>query len=153
MKIERLGWFKNRYAVSDGSTWDGRAFREPLSATIDGRRYEFRPDGRKRFVLLADGVETASAARAGRDWVVKAEHATYVLRRQSRWRSPLEVVRDGSAVGVAKRAPRRGASVELPDEVPAPVQAFIGFVFLTLQSRAAASSGGASAAVAAGGST
>jgi hypothetical protein len=150
MKIERLGWFASRYAVSDGSVWEGRAFREPLAADIGGRHYEFRPEGRKRFVLLVDGVETASAARAGRDWVMKAEHATYVLRRQSRWLSPLEIVHDGRSVGVVKRAPRRGVDVALPDEVPAAVQAFIGFVFLTLQSRAAASSGGVSGAIAAG---
>ena len=34
-------------------------------------------------------------------------------------------------------------SIELPDDVPALTQAFIGFVFLTLRSRAAASSGAA----------
>ncbi len=34
-------------------------------------------------------------------------------------------------------------SIELPDDVPALTQTFIGFVFLTLRSRAAASSGAA----------
>jgi hypothetical protein len=146
MRIERLSWRGSRYAVSGGSVWEGRRFREPLSADDGGRRLEFSPDGRKRFVLLADGQEIASAARAGREWIVKADHATYVLRRQSRWRSTLEVVRRDQPLGLVRqvRAPKGGAvSVELPDDVPALTRAFIGFVFLTLRNRAAASSGAA----------
>jgi hypothetical protein len=142
VRIERLSWWKPRYAVSGGSMWHGRLFREQLS---DGQGREFKPDGRKRFVLLVDGVESASAARAGREWVVKASHATYVLRRR-------EVLRDGLEIGTVRRAHAlRGAvEISLPDDVPADVQAFIGFVYLTLRRRAAASSGGASGAIATG---
>jgi hypothetical protein len=153
VKIERLSLLKPRYAVSGGAVWEGRAFREPLTAEDHGRRLEFRPDGRKRFVLLVDGRESASAARAGREWVVKGEHATYVLRRRSLWRSAMEVLSNGEPIGVVERAhaPRGAVSVELAAEVPATVQAFIGFVAITLWRRAAASSGGGSGAIVASG--
>jgi hypothetical protein len=141
MRIDRLSWLKPRYAVSEGSLWEGRRFREPLSADDGGRSLEFRPDGRKRFVLLVDGQQTASAARAGREWIVKADNATYALRPRSRCRSTLEVVRRDQPLGIVRhiRAPRGGAvSIDLPDDVPALTQAFIGLVFLTLRARTAA---------------
>ena len=147
MRIDRLSWLKPRDAASGGALWEGRRFHSSSSSADDGgRRLEFKPAGRKRFVLLVDGQQTASAARAGREWIVKADNSTYALRRQSRWRSTLEVVRRDQPLGVVRhvRAPRGGAvSVELPDDVPALTQTFIGLVFLTLRSRAAASSGAA----------
>jgi hypothetical protein len=117
VRLERLNWIRNRWAV-DGSIWQGRIGRESLA---DGKGREFKPDGRQRFVLLANGVEIASAGRAGRQWVVKAAHATYVLSGEA-------VLRHGVQIGSVRRV-RRSLEVSLPDDVPADVQAFIGLLY------------------------
>jgi hypothetical protein len=156
LEITRISRFKPRYEVRDrqggASRWLGRRFREGLEAEIDGRRVELRREGRRRFVLAADDEVLARAERSGRRWTVSAEASTYELGRRKAWRSGMELRQGGEVVGRIERvrAPRRTVACELPEELPAHVRAFIGFVVIAIWNREAASSGGAAGAIAAG---
>jgi hypothetical protein len=151
VRIERVSWFRTRYAVTDAlgrqSLWEGQKFRDGLSTEVDGHRYEFRPDGRRRIVLLIDGGEAAEAIHWGHDWQVHIDDSSYDLVRGSRWRSRLAVESAGEAIGSVTRArgARTAVDCDLPTALPTPVQAFIGFVAMMLwrqeATRAAGSAG------------
>ncbi|MBV9336646.1 MAG: hypothetical protein JO243_12210 [Solirubrobacterales bacterium] len=83
--------------------------------------------------------------------MVLVQGSTYELRRQSAWRSAMDLRSDAITIGSIRkgRAGRERVLCELPAELPPPVQAFIGFVVLLLWNRAASSSG-AAAVVASG---
>jgi hypothetical protein len=152
VEIRRVKLFKPRYAVTDSrgaiTLWQGRLGREGAAADIDGHAYAVRRDGRKRFVLKADGRELAAAERAGRVWKVSSAGASYELARRSVWRSTFELRAGDGTVGTISRK-RRNVLCELPADLPLTVQAFLGFVAIALWSReAAASSGGSAGAVA-----
>lgn len=151
VQIRKTKVFSSRYAVTDSlgsvSEWTGRFGREGASAEIDGRRYVVRRDGRKRFALEADGTELAAVERDGRSWKLSTDGAEYGFAKRSAWRSTFELRSNGIAVGTVSRK-RRNVICELPDDVPATVQAFVGFVAMALWGReAAAVSAGSTAAV------
>jgi len=150
LEIERASWRAPRYAVRDddghSGVWIRRRFGEAMTGEINGEPYELRRDGRRRFTLLGRGMElaTAEAARRGR-WTVVVQGSTYELRRQSAWRSGMDLHSGAITIGSIRKGPAGRGRVfcELPAELPPPVQAFIGFVVLLLWNRAASSSGAA----------
>jgi hypothetical protein len=154
VRIRKINVFKPVYAVTDSqgfvSEWRGRFGREGASGILDGETYVVRKDGRKRFVLDSGQREVASAERAGRlgrAWKLNVAGRQYEFNRPSMWRSSFELRSDGSVLGTISRK-RRNVICDLPDELPASVQAFLGFVAMALWNReAAASSGGSVAAV------
>jgi hypothetical protein len=156
VKIERASWFKPRYVVTDAaghrSVWQGHNFRSGLSAEVDGHRYEFRQDSRKRFELLLDGVEAADAIRWGREWQIHAADSSYDLVRASRWRSRMDVVSAEGTIGSVRRVsgPRNSVRCELPDELAMPVQVLIGFVAMMGWRQEAGVAGAGAGTIAAG---
>jgi hypothetical protein len=150
-----LSWLTPRYGVRDdrghAGMWVRRRFTETVTGELDGQPYEMLRDGRKRFVLRQAGsvLATAEAGRRGR-WSISAGDSSYELRRKSAWRSEMELRAHGSQIGsIRKAAASRGKVLcALPSELSPAVQAFIGFLVITLWSRAAASSGATGAAVA-----
>lgn len=155
LEIERLSWRSPRYAVRDDrgheGVWVRRRFKERMSGEIDGERYEFGRDGRRRFVLTRAGSEVA-AAEAGRRgrWSITAGDSMYELRRKSPLRSEVQLWADQTQVGSIRKAsaPRGKIVCDLPAEFSPTVQTFIGFVVVALWSRAAAGSVAVGAGVA-----
>jgi hypothetical protein len=148
--IERMAWRQPGYAVRDDAghsgPWRRRRFAEAITGEIDGNPFELLRDGRKRFTLVSSDTVLATAEAPSRArWTITADGSKYQLRRRSRWRSEMELRRDGTAVGSIRkgRALRGQVLCDLPAELPPAVQAFIGFVALALWNRAAASSGSA----------
>jgi hypothetical protein len=152
VKIERRSRFKSRYSADGGPTWEGRGLGESLVTEVDGHRQEFRADGRRRFVLLIDGLETMEATRAGDSWEVRTDGQSFELRPQSRWRHGFQVLTAaGETLGAVRRS--RGSAVcDLPGTMPRQIQTFIGFVALTLWRRSAIIASATAGSVAAGGS-
>jgi hypothetical protein len=155
VQIRRIKFFSPRYAVTDSqgamTSWQGRFGREGATAEIDGESYTFRRDGRKRFVLAAGQRELAVAdrsGRSGRQWGVSAAGTDYQLMRPSMWRSGFELRLGGRSLGTVRRK-RRTVTCALPDDLPAVIQTFVGFVAIALWNREAAAAGGASAGAAA----
>jgi hypothetical protein len=152
LEIERLSWRVPRYAIRDGrghsGIWVRRRFKETMTGELDGQPYEFGRDGRKHFFLSQAGVvvATADAEQRGR-WKISAGHRAYELKRRSSWRSEMELRAGGAPIGSIRKgkASRGKILCEMPPELAPAAQAFIGFVVLTLWSRAAASSGAAAA--------
>lgn len=121
-----------------------------MTGDIDGRPYELRRGGRRRFTLVSSDevLATAEAARRGR-WTISGDGCVYELSRRSRWRSEMELRGGAVAVGSIRRAraPRGRVLCDLSPELSPALQAFIGFVALALWNRAAASSGSGAVAV------
>jgi hypothetical protein len=145
LEVERVSWLKRRYAVRDDAghagTWTRPRFRERVAGEVDGERYELLPRGGRRFSLVQAGAEVAGADAAARGrWTISAGERTYELSHKSAWRSELELRSGGRVVGSIRRA--KGARLkllcDLPGDLPPATQAFIGFVVLTIWSRAAA---------------
>jgi hypothetical protein len=159
LEIERLSWLKPRYAVRDdrGHTgmWMRRRFKENMTGDLDGHPYELGRDGRKHFFLAQAGsvLATADAGRRG-SWAISVGGSAYELRRKSAWRSEMELQGGPTSIGSIRKAkaPRGKVLCELPLELSPAVQAFIGFLVVTLWNRAAASSGATTAAVTGSGS-
>jgi len=124
-----------------------------MTGELDGQSYELGRDGRRHFFLMQAGVVIA-AANAGRrgSWTISVGDSGYELRRKSAWRSEMELCAHQTAVGSIRKGPRGKVVCELPPELSSAGQAFIGFLVMTLWSRAAASSGASAAAVAGSGS-
>lgn len=148
--IERVSWRQPRYAVRDdaGHTghWTRRRFAESMTGDIDGNLFELRRDGRRRFTLASSDTVFATAEAPRRaPWSITLDGSAYQLRQRSRWRSDMELRRDGTAVGSIRkgRALRGQVLCDLPAELSPEVQAFIGFVVLALWNRTAATSGSA----------
>ena len=154
LEIERVRWLTPSYTIHDdhghAGLWARRRFKEGMSGELDGARYDFVRDGRKRFVLTHAGqtLATADAGRRG-GWVISAGGSAYGLRRRSAWRSEMLLFDGDTTVGSIRkaRAPRGKLVCDLPAELSPPVQAFVGLVVLTLSNRAAASSGAGAVAV------
>jgi hypothetical protein len=148
LQIRKVNLFRPRYAATDGSgnasLWEGRFGREGASAEIGGQRYVVRRDGRKRFVLDANGQQIAAVERDGRNWKLSTAGAEYGFAKRSAWRSAFELRLAGVPVGTVSRK-RRTVICDLPDDLPVPVQTFLGFVAMALWNREAAAAGGASA--------
>lgn len=156
--IEPLSRLKPRYAVSDergsGGTWERRRFGEEMTGDIDGEPYELTREKRKRLLLVQSGRTVASAEEAKRgSWTISAGDTVYDLRARSRMRPAMELRSDGTPIGSVEREGlwHRRTLCDLPDGMPPAVQAFVGFVALTLWHRAA-TSGAAAETVAATGS-
>jgi hypothetical protein len=148
LEVERVSWLKPQYTVRDDAghagTWTRPRFRERVAGDIDGERYELLPDGPRRLSLMQAGAEVASAdAATSWRWTISAGERTYELGRKSVWHSELELRSGGRVVGSIRRA--KGARLkllcDLPGDLPPATQAFIGFVVLTMWSRAAAKAG------------
>ena len=125
-----------------------------MTGELDGQQYELGRAGRKHFFLAQAGrmLATADAATRGR-WSISVGEATYELRRPSAWRSAMELRRGPDPLGSIRKAkaPRGRVICELAADLSPAVQAFVGFLVITLWNRAAASSGaGAAAATGAG---
>ena len=159
VEIRRIKGIKPRYEVSDRlgnlSTWEGRFAREGVAADIDGERWEVRREGGKRFVLNAGDRQLATADRGKRNrWTIVAGDQQYELRRKGFWGTAMELRTDSLALGSVRRARRpRRVVCEGLDGLPAPTQAFVGFVAMALWDRDAAVAGATAAgggAVAAG---
>jgi hypothetical protein len=149
VEIRKVRFLRPRYAASDGTLWDGRFGREGASAEIDGERYVVRREGRKRFVLEADGNEVAAVDRDGRTWKVAAGGTEYGFGKLSMWRSTFELRTAGVPVGTVSRK-RRNVICNLPEELPTVVQTFLGFVAMALWNREAAAASAGSTAAASG---
>jgi hypothetical protein len=74
--------------------------------------------------------------------VISAGESVYELHRRSAWRSERELLKDGALVGSIRKE-RRNVVGMLPSDLSLPLQAFVGFVVLTLWHRDAAASSGA----------
>lgn len=154
LEIERVGFLTPRYAVHDdrghSGTWVRRRIKETVTGDLDGQPYEVEREGRKRFILVQWGgvLATADAVRRGR-WAISVEGSAYELRRKSAWRSEMELCARGTRIGSIRKgkAPRGKILCNLPPELSPAAQVFIGFLVVTLWSRAAASSGAAAGAV------
>jgi hypothetical protein len=150
LEIRRISRLIPRYAVRDdrghGGTWVRRRFKETMTGELDGQPYEFVRDGRRRFFLMQAGVviATATAGRRGR-WAISVAELSYEVRRKSAWRFEMELCAHQTAVGSIRKGPRGKVVCQLPPDLSPAAQAFIGFLVLTLWSRAAAASSGASA--------
>ena len=153
LEIRRLSWLTPRYAVRDdrghGGTWVRRRFKETMTGDLDGQSYEFGRDGRRRFFLSQAGIvlATADGDRRGR-WTISIGDSAYELRRRSSWRSDMELRAQQTTVGSIRKGRRGRVLCELPPELSPGAQAFIGFLALTLWSRADASSGASAATIA-----
>jgi hypothetical protein len=112
-----------------------------MRGEVDGTSFELRRDGRSRFTLLSSDTLLATAKAPRRSpWKITSGGSVYQLRRSSRWRPDMELLRDSSAAGSIRkgRALRAQVLCDLPAELPPAAQASIGFVVLALWNRAAA---------------
>lgn len=119
-----------------------------MTGELDGQAYAFERHGRRHFSLVQAGavVATADAGRGGR-WAIRVGDSAYELRRKSPWRSEMELHDQRAVVGSIRKG-RRGAVVcDLPHDLSPPAQAFVGFLLVTLRTRAAAGSGAGAAPV------
>jgi len=137
VKIERRSRFRSRYAAKGGPVWEGRGLGESFVAEDAGHRLEFRANGRRRFVLLVDGLERMDATRADDAWEVRTDGESFELRPQSRWRHSFDVLTAaGEKLGAVRRS--RGSVVcDLPGTMASDAQTFIGLVALSLWKRSA----------------
>jgi hypothetical protein len=151
VEIRRTKGIKPRYEVSDRlgnvSAWAGRFGREGVRADIDGERWEVRREGGKRFVLTVGDRELATADRAKRNrWTIAAAGDAYELKPVSFWRTEMELRGPDTMHGRILRARRpRRVVCDLSDDLPAEVQAFVGFVVMALWDRQAAIAGATAA--------
>jgi hypothetical protein len=152
VKIERRSRFRSRYSADGGPIWEGRGLGEALVAEDSRHRLEFRANGRKRFVLVVDGLERMEATRAEDAWEVHTDGDSFELRPQSRWRHAFDVhTAAGEELGAVRRS--RGSVVcELPATMSPDVQTFIGLVALTLWKRSAIIASATAGTVASGSS-
>ena len=153
LAIDRAGGLKPRFVVRDDNGERGnwakeKLFKNTLLGDLDGVRYDFRQDGVKRFVLTRSGEAVASADKGKRgSWALSAGDWSGELRPASEWRSAMELHSDDALLGTVKKGkpPKHLVVCDLQPETPAVVQAFAGFLALTIWN-----SGGAEPGLAAG---
>lgn len=153
--------FRNGFELMDGdrtvAAFHGSMWRENGELTVGGGTYPFRREGGRRFVLTwPDGSVAATARRASRwngRWEVAVGSQLYELRRRGWSGRAMELSGRGQVLGTVQTRGWSGrrADVDLPAELPLPVQAFVVAVVATLKRReqVAASAGSSGAAGAA----
>lgn len=137
MRVQPHGSFKNGFDLLDGSdsvvgSFAGSVWREGGRIQADGREWEFRKDGGRRFELPGLAVAERTSMWSGK-WTLTTGGRTYELAKGGWLSSRYEVRLDGRAVGgVSPRGfSQRKADVDLPAELPPPVQVFTVAVVLT----------------------
>jgi hypothetical protein len=119
------------------------SWREGGSLVVDGVPYAIgRDGGRSRFVMESpDGAQVAGAVKPSawrRQFVVTHGEQRYVLKAISSFRRQLGLFAEGER-SVGQITPEssfsRRARVELSDEVPRPLQAFVVWLALLLWKR------------------
>ena len=162
--VQPLGAFKSGFDLVDEAggvvgTFRGSAWREHGEITVGQERMSFRRHGGRRFTLEGASGVLATAAKpsiwSGR-WEITAGDRTYELAKRSWMSRAIQLRGRGQVLGEVqpKSAFSAKAAVELPAELPLPVQVFVIAVVLTLWRRdesAAAAGGGAGAAAATSG--
>jgi hypothetical protein len=158
VEIQRISALLPRYEVRDGgglvTPWEGRANRKGITGEVDGLAMAIRSDGRQRFVLSVGGAEVAAAQRSGRRWSLTAGPDALELHKPSIWRSAMELRRaDGTSAGTIRkvRGTRGLVRCEIDESLPAVVQAFAGFVAITVWAREADAAAGGTVAATGGG--
>jgi hypothetical protein len=135
------GAFKNGFDLLDGSGrpvggFTGSVWRENGDVEIGQERWEFRRERSRRFTLAGPRGTYATAERPSLwsyVWHVAVDDRLYLLERPS-WLSRRYEVRVGDRlVGglTPKGAFSAKAEVDLPAEMPPPVQVFVIAVVMT----------------------
>ncbi|RZS44181.1 hypothetical protein EV193_10156 [Herbihabitans rhizosphaerae] len=145
------GFFKRHYEITE----DDRPLvtlehggREKSSFTLDGVPYSIARDGGKRLLLTERGRRTGTATRdGGRRWSIDSDAGRFELVKPSMWKDGWELHRDGTSLGTISKngAFSKGATADLPADIPLPVRLFAFYIVHVLWQRAA------SAAAAGGG--
>lgn len=150
LRIVPLGVFRNGFdLVGDGgqvtASFRGSVWRESGDILVAGQQYVFRREGRRRFRLGGPQGEVAVATCARRwsrgPWQIEVDARQYDLARAS-WLSRTYRLRlAGRPVGevTGGRWGSHRGTVDLPAGLPAPAQAFIVAIVITLWRRAEAS--------------
>ncbi len=155
LKVVPKGWFAWDFAVADavGMPWGeiGLFWRERGSVTVGGQQYRVSRQGFVGpFVLEGPGGELAQAVKVSpfkQEFALTAEGREYVLRKLFWWRREFGLfVRDTQVGTVAPEAWfTRRAAVNLPDDLPGSLRAFVVWLTLLMWKRdsdAAAASAG-----------
>jgi hypothetical protein len=162
LTVRALGAFKNGFDLVDdeaGSVggFRGSAWREHGDIVVGRERLGFRRHGGRRFTLESPSGVLATAVKPSRwsgRWEITLGDRTYELAKRSLMSRTVEVRGRGQVLGEVRPKGVFGgnAAVELPAELPVPVQVFVIAVVLTLWRRdetagaSAATAGGAAAA-------
>jgi hypothetical protein len=161
-RIVPLGVFSHGFdLVSDSAqptaAFRGSVWREAGVVLAAGQEFEFRREGRRRFVLDGRHGLVASASRRGifsSAWDVFVGERQFELARGGFMTRSYVLRTGGAEIGrVAKLgALKRGANADLPADFPLAAQVFISAIVLTQWRRDdAAAAGGAAAATGASG--
>jgi hypothetical protein len=151
-RIVPLGMFSHGFdLVSDSAQpaagFRGSVWQESGDIVADGQDFEFRRERRRRFVLDGRHGLVASATRRGplsSAWDVFVGERQYELVRAGFLTGAYLLRAGGVEIGrVAKAgALRRGATADLPPDLPLAAQVFISAVVLTQWRRDAAVASG-----------
>jgi hypothetical protein len=155
--IVPLGMFSHGFdLVSDSAQpaagFRGSVWRESGDIHADGQEFEFRREGRRRFVLDGRHGLVASASRRGlmsSAWDVFVGERQYDLVHAGFMTRAYVLRAGGVDIGRVAKAGmlKRGATVDFPPDLPLAAQVFISAVVITQWRRDdAANSGGSAAA-------
>jgi hypothetical protein len=148
LTVVRTHWFSRGLTVSDGSrvvaTIDMARWRERGVLTVQGvtcRLFRERPRGGD-FILESSGTTLARARKPSafrRTFIIDHAGRRYVLRARAAFRRAFVLVEGDREVGSVSPASlfARGASAELPVEMPLPVKAFLIWLVVISWRRAA----------------
>jgi hypothetical protein len=157
LRIEPLGAFKHGFDLigPDGPVggFRGSVWRESGDILVGPQQYRFRREGGRRFRLGGPQGEVAVATRRGRfsgPWLLDVGGKEYELARAGRFFGRRYVLRRNGetrgSVEAGRWGGRRGSTAELPATMPAPVQAFVVAIVITMWRRDDTSAGGGAAA-------
>ncbi len=146
LKVRPKSAFSQRYEILDGrkklTTVNIGWWREAGEFQLGGEKYKIGRQGLGSglFYVEQDGEVLASAEKPSalrNRFTVHHDGTRYELSRRSLLGRAFDLKRSGTSVGsmTATSAFTRSAKVNLPDELPAPVQVFITWLVLVIWKR------------------
>jgi hypothetical protein len=154
LRAERRGFFSTGYSIvrEDGAavgSIDWAWFKEAANVVVEGRSYRFYRQGnfQSTFTLEHADKTLAKARSAGlcsRAFQINSNGDSWQLKADSCWGFAFGVYREDVQIGGICPAgwTSRTFSVDLPPEVPLPVQVFLLWLVLVLKRRADQSASG-----------
>lgn len=153
LKVRAKALFSEQYEILDGrqmlTTVNIGWWREAGKFRLDGEQYEVGRRGLRTglFYVEQDGELLASADKPNalfNRFTVQYKDQEYELSRRSLFGRAFDLKLNGSRVGsmTATSTFTRSAKVDLPGELPAPVQVFITWLVLVIWKRLRQSNAG-----------